>query len=61
MCTRLGHTVNTLHELVQTALPVGPSVDNLLRVVTRVYGTLAMLVKYVSEIIKLGVTELRQR
>lgn len=48
ICTRLGHFVNVFHELGQSAIPVGPCVDNLIKTVTRLYKSLTLLVKYVS-------------
>ena len=46
---RIGHVINTFHELLQTALPVGPCVDGLMRVVYRLYLLLTMLVKWVGK------------
>ncbi|XP_053406526.1 Fanconi anemia group I protein-like [Mercenaria mercenaria] len=46
ICTRLGVIVTAFHELVQSALPIGPCTEQLLKVLTRIYGTLTMLVKY---------------
>ncbi|XP_052249477.1 Fanconi anemia group I protein-like isoform X2 [Dreissena polymorpha] len=46
ICMRLGMLVNTFHELVQTALPQGPCSEQLMKVLIRVYGSLASLVKY---------------
>ncbi|WAR22215.1 FANCI-like protein [Mya arenaria] len=46
ICTRLGMLVNTLHELVQTSLPVGTCTEHLLKLLVRIYTTLTSLVKY---------------
>ncbi|XP_070540770.1 Fanconi anemia group I protein-like [Ptychodera flava] len=46
VCTRLGTLVTVFHELVQSALPAGLSVDSLLKTLTRMYSTLALLTKY---------------
>ncbi|XP_077992604.1 Fanconi anemia group I protein-like [Glandiceps talaboti] len=46
VCTRLGTMVTAFHELVQSAVPVGMSIDSLLKTLTRMYGTLALLAKY---------------
>jgi len=46
--SRIGHVINTFHELLQTALPVGPCVDAMMRIVYRVYLLLTSLVKWVS-------------
>ena len=43
--TRLGHMINTFHELVQTAAPVGPCLDHILRSLKRFYVTLTLLNK----------------
>ena len=48
ICTRLGLLVNCLHEIVQSVIPSGQCTETLLKVLTRLYGTLTMLVKYVS-------------
>ena len=45
---RIGHIINTFHELLQTALPIGPCVDGMMRVVYRLYLLLTTLVKWVS-------------
>ncbi|XP_077868470.1 Fanconi anemia group I protein homolog [Saccoglossus kowalevskii] len=46
VCTRLGILVTSFHELVQSALPVGMAVDTVIKMVTRLYGTLSILTKY---------------
>jgi len=46
---RIGHIINAFHELLQTALPVGPSVDAMMRVVYRLYLLLTTLVKWVCK------------
>jgi Fanconi anemia group I protein len=46
VCTRLGHVINACHELLQSALPIGPCVDTLMRVVCRLYLVLTLLVKW---------------
>ena len=46
--SRIGHVINTFHELLQTALPVGGCIDALMRVVYRLYLLLTTLVKWVS-------------
>ena len=48
VCMRLGLLVNSLHEIVQSVIPSGQCMETLLKVLTRLYGTLTMLVKYVS-------------
>ena len=56
VCTRLGLLVNGLHEIVQSVIPSGQCTETLLKVLTRLYGTLTMLVKYVSTSIALYMT-----
>ena len=48
VCTRLGLMINGFHEIVQSMIPMGQCTETLLKVLTRLYGTLTMLVKYVS-------------
>jgi len=40
--------VNTFHELVQTALPMGPCTEQMMKLMIRIYTTLTSLAKYVS-------------
>ena len=47
VCTQLAQCVNALHELVQTAVPPGPSAEGLLRVTARLYSTVTLLTKHV--------------
>ncbi|XP_056004226.1 Fanconi anemia group I protein-like [Ostrea edulis] len=46
ICTRLGILVTAFHELVQSAIPVGACMENMVKQATRLYGTLTVLVKY---------------
>ncbi|XP_033632896.1 Fanconi anemia group I protein-like [Asterias rubens] len=46
ICSRLGMLVNAFHELVQTAVPVGPCVDATLKAITRLFTTVTLLCKY---------------
>ncbi|XP_078310521.1 Fanconi anemia group I protein-like isoform X2 [Crassostrea virginica] len=46
VCTRLGILVTAFHELLQSALPVGVCMENIVKQMTRMYGTLTILVKY---------------
>ena len=48
LITRLGHMINAFHELSQSVLPVGSSIDTTIKVLTRLYGTLGLITKYVS-------------
>ena len=45
---RMGHMVNSFHELSQSVLPVGTCIDTVIKVLTRLYGTLGQITKYVS-------------
>ncbi|XP_038070700.1 Fanconi anemia group I protein-like isoform X2 [Patiria miniata] len=46
VCARLCRLTNTFHELIQSAIPVGPCVDATFKAVTRIYTTLTILCKY---------------
>ncbi|KAL3863875.1 hypothetical protein ACJMK2_005602 [Sinanodonta woodiana] len=46
ICTRLGILITAFHELVQSTIPIGNCTDILLKLVTRLYGTVTSLVKY---------------
>ena len=48
ICTRLGLMINAFHEIIQSMIPSGPCTETALKLLTRLYGTLTMLVKYVS-------------
>ena len=47
VCTKCGSLINCLHELVQSALPLGACQEGLMKVVTRLYNLLAALAKMV--------------
>ncbi|KAK3595809.1 hypothetical protein CHS0354_014625 [Potamilus streckersoni] len=46
ICTRLGILITAFHELVQSTIPIGNCTDILLKLATRLYGTVTSLVKY---------------
>ncbi|XP_022096600.1 Fanconi anemia group I protein-like [Acanthaster planci] len=46
VCIRLCRITNAFHELIQSAIPVGPCVDATLKAVTRMYTTLTLFCKY---------------
>ncbi|XP_071959979.1 Fanconi anemia group I protein-like [Antedon mediterranea] len=46
ICIRLGFLINSFHELVQSVIPVGQSIDALLKVLIHTYTTLNQLCKY---------------
>ena len=48
VCTRLGHVINTFHELLQTAIPLGPALEAIIKVLNKLYLVLTVLVKWVS-------------
>jgi Fanconi anemia group I protein len=50
ICTRLGVVVTAFHELLQSAIPVGACMENMVKQATRLYGTLTALVKYVCSL-----------
>ncbi len=50
LLSRLGYMVNLMHELSQSTVPVGSSMDNVIKVATRLYGALSLVTKYVSKI-----------
>ena len=45
---RMGHMINAFHELSQSAVPVGTCIDSVIKGVTRLYGALTLITKYVS-------------
>ena len=47
---QLGTLLTALHELLQSALPPGACTDTLLRDLSRTYGLLTSLLKYVSHL-----------
>ena len=51
VCTRLGILVTAFHELLQSALPVGVCMESIVKQMTRMYGTLTILVKYVGSFV----------
>ena len=48
VANRLGVLINAFHELVQSAIPVGPPMDAMVKELTRLYGALSLLAKFVS-------------
>ena len=48
ICTRLGLIINAFHEIIQSMIPMGTCTETMLKLLTRLYGTLNMLVKYVG-------------
>lgn len=46
ICTRLGLIINAFHEIIQSMIPTGTCTETALKLLTRLYGTLTMLVKY---------------
>ena len=48
VCTRLGQMINGFHEIIQSAIPVGPCMDAIFKTLTQLYGSLTLLVKFVS-------------
>ena len=53
LCTKLGHLINTLHELVETALSQSAQLEALLKHLTRLYNLLSRLVKLVRHLTRL--------
>ena len=47
--TRLGHMINSMHELVQSATPAGVCAENVVKTLTHLYGALSLVTKYVSD------------
>lgn len=48
VCVRLGSLVTVFHELTQSAIPIGPCVDSILKQVTRLYKAMSAFTKFVS-------------
>jgi hypothetical protein len=48
LALHLGHIINGFHEIVQTILPIGASVENTVKQLTRLYNALVLFTKYVS-------------
>ncbi|KAI0209686.1 Fanconi anemia group I protein [Lamellibrachia satsuma] len=44
--TRLGHMINCMHELVQSATPAGACAENVVKTLTRLYSSLSLATKY---------------
>ncbi|KAK2176099.1 hypothetical protein NP493_683g02030 [Ridgeia piscesae] len=44
--TRLGHMINSMHELVQSATPAGVCAENVVKTLTHLYGALSLVTKY---------------
>ena len=47
VCMSMGAMINMCHELVQSAIPVGPVTDHMLKSLTHLYTTLTNLTKMV--------------
>ncbi|ELU05346.1 hypothetical protein CAPTEDRAFT_103113, partial [Capitella teleta] len=46
LALHLGHLINGFHEMVQTALPIGSSVENMIKALARLYNVLVAFTKY---------------
>lgn len=46
ICTQLGLLINSFHELVQTAIPPGPPMNNSIKSIAKLYDALTLLSKY---------------
>ena len=49
--------INALHEVCQTALPLGSVVDTTIKTITHMYNILILLVKHVSTMIQLKIMD----
>ncbi|CAL4060860.1 unnamed protein product, partial [Meganyctiphanes norvegica] len=53
LCTRIGLTIHTVHEIVLTALPLGSVTDQTLRLLTKLFNTLSMYVKFYLDLFRI--------
>ncbi|XP_065828323.1 Fanconi anemia group I protein homolog isoform X2 [Oscarella lobularis] len=58
VCIRLGGIVVSLHEMTQSALPLGPCTESLLKILTKVYASLGSTTKYCLMLYTQHVSEL---
>ncbi|XP_066938275.1 Fanconi anemia group I protein isoform X1 [Macrobrachium rosenbergii] len=52
ICSKFTVSIHAVHEVIQSALPLGTSTDNTLKVVTKLYNGLSLYVKYYLELYK---------
>lgn len=53
LCTRIGLTIHTVHEIILTALPLGSVTDQTLKLVAKLYNSLSMYVKFYLDLYRI--------
>ncbi|XP_068220646.1 Fanconi anemia group I protein [Palaemon carinicauda] len=52
ICSKFTVSIQAVHEIIESALPLGTSTDNTLKLVTKLYNGLSLYVKYYLELYK---------